>query len=209
MIHYAAHSVKTLGFDSAMYVTTPDTLSPLAHTLSSIDSHVPYFTVQHAPTGIAHAILQTKDYCNDGPVMVILGDNLFTMDDLENIKEGVLSDYQDRGCHFWTKTVENPIDYGVYDPESNSIEEKPKSPKTSMAVVGLYVFDSNVWRHISKLTPSARGEYEVTDLLNVYLKGEILRAAKHRELEGRWFDLGRSTTEYNKISALYSGLKIL
>lgn len=154
-----------------------------------------YFTTQSAPLGIANAIGCAKEFCHSGPVAVCLGDNWFSTYDVRRITERINAFKS--GCEFWVKEVSDPRDYGVLELDekglASSVLEKPQNPPTNLAVVGMYLFDGRVWDIIKHLQPSARGEYEVADIINWYIKrGE----ARHRIIDGEWFDLGRSLASY-------------
>jgi glucose-1-phosphate thymidylyltransferase len=205
MIAYSAKAGKFMGFDSALYVTSASALTPMATLLTNdYNDPQPYFTIQNAPSGIAHAISLGQDYCNNGPVTVILGDNVFQGVDLEDFK--VAKRAFNGGCTIWAKSVENPTDYGVYDRETSRIVEKPKDPPSSLAIVGIYMFDESVWDKIRKLEPSARGELEVAELINMYM---VNGNCHLRHLKGAWEDLGRSSREYLRISAEHAGFTVL
>jgi len=196
MIAYATQQAQKMGFQSALYITTNEALTPLAKLFGTFSDPTPYFLVQDSPNGIAHAISLGEDYCGDESITVLLGDNIF---DLEDIEDFIKAKQEfNSGCVIWEKTVPQPSDYGVIDHDNNIIVEKPKIPPSSSAVVGMYMFDNTVWDRIKPLTPSGRGEYEVTDLINTYLsEGKC----KIRKINGCWDDLGRSIDEYLRISA--------
>lgn len=137
--------------------------------------------------GIAHALALCESFADNEPVTVILGDNTTDADisgPVKNFKEGAM---------VFLKTVPDPKRFGVpvFDKKDKNkiiaIEEKPKNPKSNYAVTGLYIYDGDVFSHIRSLKPSDRGELEVTDLNNSYLKAGKLRWA---ELKGYWSDAG-------------------
>lgn len=199
MILYGSEMVQSLGFKSPLYIADKTTILPLA-TLLEKQKHKAYYATQPKPGGIAQAISLAKDFIQNEPFLVLLGDNIIL--DASTIVQ-IRKDIQDfqQGCHFWVKSVQDPKDYGVYDPVTKSIEEKPAEPKSNYAIIGLYLFDDTVWSKIESLKPSARGELEVADLLNAYIKEGRYSST---EIRGKWFDLGRSQKEYNAISALLS-----
>ncbi|MBI4099622.1 NTP transferase domain-containing protein [Candidatus Microgenomates bacterium] len=137
--------------------------------------------------GIAHALALCESFADGEPIAVILGDNTTDADitpAVKNFKDGAL---------VFLKAVPDPKRFGVpvFDKKDKNkiiaIEEKPKNPKSNYSVVGLYLYDGDVFSHIRSIKPSARGELEVTDLNNSYLKAGKLHWA---ELKGYWSDAG-------------------
>jgi glucose-1-phosphate thymidylyltransferase len=118
-----------------------------------------------------------------------LGDNFFEFNPIMNLKINDLM--KSRGAYIFSYKVNNPEEFGVAELDSNnnvvSIEEKPKNPKSNNAVVGVYVYDDTVMKKIETLKPSARGEYEVTDLNNLYI---LEGTCKNITLNGWWIDAG-------------------
>ena len=137
--------------------------------------------------GIAHALSLCEDFADNQPIAVILGDNTTDAD----ISKAVSSFKM--GAKIFLKKVSDPQRFGVpvFDKKNKkkiiALEEKPKKPKSKFAVVGLYLYDSNVFSMIKKVKPSDRGELEITDVNNLYLqKGEM----SWSELKGYWRDAG-------------------
>jgi glucose-1-phosphate thymidylyltransferase len=143
------------------------------------------FAFQENEGGIAEAISLAKDFSRGEPICVILGDNCTDT----KIKEEV-SNFKS-GAKIFLKKVRDPGRFGVpvfnKNREIVKIEEKPKKPKSNYAVTGLYMYDNTVFDKIKRLKPSGRGELEVTDLNNLYLKEKQLKWA---ELKGFWSDAG-------------------
>lgn len=135
--------------------------------------------------GISHALSLCESFADNSNVAVILGDN--TTD--TNMSEAV-KDFKD-GATIFLKKVQDPNRYGVpvFDSDNKivSIEEKPQEPKSDYAVTGLYLYDNTVFSRIKTLKPSSRGELEITDLNNSYIKDNKL---KWTELSGFWTDAG-------------------
>tara|TARA_A100001015_G_C15036592_1_gene736683 strand:- start:404 stop:1135 length:732 start_codon:yes stop_codon:yes gene_type:complete len=146
------------------------------------------FTVQDKPKGISHALYQARDLVDhDEKIFFVLGDNFFQNNPLINFD---INKFEEGACIFTTQ-VSNPEEFGVAEMDSDgnvlSIEEKPTNPKSNAAVVGLYMFDDSVFKKIETLEPSARGEYEVTDLCSIYVKEN---KCLNLEIDGWWIDAG-------------------
>lgn len=143
------------------------------------------FAFQEGEGGISAALSLAEDFADNGPVAVILGDNCTDANLKKDIKEFK------KGAKIFLKEVDDPKRFGVpvFDQSGKilKIEEKPKNPISKYAVTGLYLYDKTVFNKIRQLKPSKRGELEVTDLNNLYLKEEKLKWA---ELKGFWSDAG-------------------
>jgi len=152
------------------------------------------YTEQPEPRGLAEAFILGKEFIGDQPVCLILGDNIFFGHDLP--KDLVAASELVDGAQIFAYEVNDPERYGVVEFDENfiakSLEEKPKSPKSNFAVPGLYFYDNNVVEYAESLTPSARGELEITDLNRIYLNSGKLKVG----LMGRgvaWLDAGQPT----------------
>lgn len=148
------------------------------------------FTIQYEQKGISHALMCAKEYIYSGDtVFFVLGDNFFENNPAENINIEDLS--KNKGSYIFSHKVENPEEFGVAEFDSNnnviSIEEKPENPKSNQAVVGIYIYDDTVMDKIATLKPSNRGEYEVTDLNNLYIQDG---KCKNVTIDGWWIDAG-------------------
>ena len=146
------------------------------------------FATQNEPKGISHALKQAEVHVDrDEKILFILGDNFFEKNPIIDFD---LSQFK-KGAYIFTKSVNNPQEFGVAQMDSNgnviSIDEKPIAPKSDLAVVGIYIFDETVFKKISILTPSSRGEYEITDLCNVYVQENT---CKNFVIDGWWIDAG-------------------
>lgn len=153
------------------------------------------FLIQHSPTGIAEAFnivyhyLQDKIYDYDSHAL-ILGDNIFYGTSLS----GTIETIQKDKANVFLYPVKNPQEFGVaivQDSTVIDIEEKPKEPRSNLAVTGLYFYPPSVYLYAKQLVPSARGELEITDLNRMYLKNRELNAINL--LRGMvWFDTGNA-----------------
>lgn len=147
------------------------------------------YGVQEEAGGIAQALGLCEDFSNHEKTMVILGDNFVE----DNLKKAI-DDFSQagEGAKIFLKEVKNPQAFGVAEIQGDrivNIEEKPSAPKSNFAVVGIYMFDHKVWDIIKTLKPSRRGELEITDVNNYYVKrGEM----SFEILKGWWSDCGES-----------------
>ncbi|OGF44354.1 MAG: spore coat protein [Candidatus Firestonebacteria bacterium RIFOXYC2_FULL_39_67] len=168
--------------------------------------HINY-AYQKGEGGIADALALAEHFSEGEKVLVMLGDNLIG----GNIKDAV-SEFEKskKGAKIILKEVPDPENYGVpvfKNGKIINIIEKPKNPPSNYAVIGIYMFDNEVFKIIGKLKPSQRGELEITDVNNMYLKKGQL---SHSILEGWWADAGSSIEgwfETNKTVALYGANK--
>lgn len=149
------------------------------------------YVVQPKPEGIAQAFLLTREFIRDSRVCLILGDNIFFGHGMDKLLAAACA--RETGATVFGYHVNDPQRYGVVEFDEKgrvlSIEEKPREPKTNYAVTGLYFYDENVADIASSLKCSARGELEITDVNNQYLKAGAL----HIEVLGRgiaWLDTG-------------------
>ncbi len=145
------------------------------------------YTYQEGEGGIADALSLAEHFADNGKLCVILGDNIIE----KNIREAVEEfRRQEKGAKILLKEVPDPERFGVAEVRKGhviNIEEKPKKPKTNYAVTGIYMYDSTVFDKIRTLEPSARGELEITDVNNAYIREASLSFAF---LDGWWTDAG-------------------
>jgi glucose-1-phosphate thymidylyltransferase len=144
------------------------------------------FRVQEDADGIAGALKLCKDWAQGENVVVILGDNL-----LEQGIKPLVDKYRGSGAQISVIEVHDPQRFGVATLDTTgkvvNLVEKPKNPESNLAVIGVYVYDKQVWNIIPRLTPSARGEYEITDINKEYMKQGDLYCEK---IDGWWTDAG-------------------
>ena len=179
------------GLDNFVIITNPDFNDLMKKVVKDRFPDMNFeYAIQETPQGISHALLQAKQFLNDvDNTVFVLGDNFFE----ENPLQGIEIDTESfkRGCSIFTFNVDNPSDFGVAalnnEGEVISIEEKPKNPKSNKAIVGLYIYDNTVIQKIEKLKPSSRGEYEITDLNNLYINDNL---CINIEINGWWIDAG-------------------
>lgn len=176
MIYYPIETLKDMGCEEIILVTGGNNIGGFANLLkdgTDLGVDITY-RVQSEAGGIAQALGCVAGLVS-GVFPVILGDNYFSQAPEVPTKPTI-----------YTKEVSDPERFGVYSSASNDIEEKPELPQSNSAVVGLYVYDNRVFDMITSLEPSNRGEYEITDINNQYLK----LGAAAVGLEGYWGDMG-------------------
>lgn len=192
MIYYPLSTLMMAGIREILIITTLQDNENFKRLLGD-GSHLGCkfeYAIQHVPDGLAHAFTIGESFIGDDSVALILGDNIFYGAEMEG-KLKKLTDV-DGGCVF-AYHVSDPQRYGVVDFDKNkkvkSIEEKPKKPKSNYAVPGLYFYDNSVIEIAKNLEPSARGEYEITDINKVYLqKGKLKVSVLDRGTA--WLDTG-------------------
>jgi len=196
MIYYPINTLIKGGIDDIMIVTGGNNAGDFLRLLSNGEKfglkHINY-TYQEGHGGIAAALSLAEHFVDCEKIVVILGDNIFEDDIKGAVKE---FEKQERGARIFLKKIEEPKRYGVPELKGNkiiNIEEKPKNPKSSYAVTGLYMYDDRVFNIIKNLKPSARGELEITDVNNAYVKEETMT---YSILNGLWTDAGSSFESY-------------
>ena len=190
MIYYPIQTLVNAGVDDIMIVTggrkSGDFLSLLGNGKDFGLKHLNY-TYQEGEGGIADALSLCEDFAEGEPICVVLGDNLIE----RNITKAVRSyRHQGGGAKILLKKVPDPQRFGVPEldgPRVVRIEEKPKAPKSDYAVIGIYMYDAEVFNIIRPLKPSERGELEITDVNNAYIARDEM---SWDELEGWWTDAG-------------------
>jgi glucose-1-phosphate thymidylyltransferase len=190
MIYYPIQTLVNAGIKDIMIVTggnsAGDFLKLLGNGKAFGLKHLNY-TYHEGEGGIAEALSLVEHFASGEPVCVVLGDNIIE----SNIAEAVRAyRHQGGGAKIILKKVPDPHRFGVPElvgPRVARIEEKPGSPKSEFAVIGIYMYDSNVYDIIRTLKPSGRGELEITDVNNAYIERDEMT---WEELSGWWTDAG-------------------
>ena len=190
MVNYPIQTLVNAGIHEILLVTggknAGDFLRLLGNGRDFGLKHLNY-TYQEGEGGIAEALALAEYFAGDGPICVVLGDNIIEKDicqAVESFKK------QKEGAKILLKEVEDADRFGVAEIRGDrvvGIEEKPKKPKSNYAVVGIYLYDSTVFQKIRRLKPSGRGELEITDVNNFYIdEGKLT----YEILDGWWTDAG-------------------
>lgn len=184
MIYYPLQTLINMGIKEILIVTGPEHTGHFMNLLGSgkeFNINLTY-KVQDEAGGIAQALGLAENFAAGDSIAVILGDNIF-----EEVFD--ISDFT-QGAKIFLKQVPDAFRFGVAEINEDriiDIEEKPKYPKTNLAVTGLYIYDSDVFEIIKTLKPSGRGELEITDVNNNYInKGKM----KYQVVNGFWSDAG-------------------
>ena len=216
MIYYPLSVLMLAGIREILIISTPEDLPKFENLLGDGSSLGLSFTyeAQARPEGLAQAFIIGKSFIGQDPVCLILGDNIFYGRNFSGILERAVQ--LTEGGLIFGYMVRDPERYGVveFDQEGNvlSIEEKPEKPKSNFAVPGIYFYDNDVIGIAENLTPSARGELEITDINLEYLRRGRLKV----ELLGRgfaWLDTGthealQKAAGYVQVIQERQGLKI-
>jgi len=188
MILYPLETLKRSGVTDIMIVCGKEHGGHFMNFLGSGKDHGVKlsYALQHGSGGIAEALSLAEAFVDGDKVAVVLGDNIFEDDFSPQVKEfESLS-----GAMVFLKEVPDPHRFGVAEIEGNKIKyihEKPKEPKSNFATVGFYLYDPDIFQKIKRLTPSARGELEITDAHNLYInEGKLF----YGMLKGFWSDAG-------------------
>lgn len=196
MIYYPLEAMRQAGVREVLLTTSPDHAGDFANLLKTgeeFDLRL-YYAVQKNPKGgIADAIALAHEFAENEKILVILGDNIFHFDlkralkQFEKKKKGAMV--------FGVKMPTESKQYGVIEIDEDgkvlSIEEKPEHPKSDIAQTGIYMYDARVFDFIKKLSPSARGELEVTDLNSCYVQEHTMECC----IIDWWVDAGTSHNE--------------
>lgn len=187
MIFYPIEKLTGAGIREILIVTGTEHMGDVVSLLGSGKDFGCRFTykVQDEAGGIAQALGLAENFAGGDAMTVILGDNIFE-DDLSDMVAG----YPDEGASIMLKEVEDPTRYGVAELDGDrivGIEEKPARPKSNLCVTGIYMYDARVFDYIRTLKPSGRGELEITDVNNHYIREGAMTFSV---MKGWWTDAG-------------------
>lgn len=190
MIYYPIETLVKSGIKDILIVTggnNPGDFLKLLRDGREFGLKEIHYTYQEGSGGIAQALSLAEDFADGGKIVVILGDNIF-----EDTFSKAVRDFekQEKGAKIFLKEVPDPYRFGVAEIKDGkivNIEEKPKKPKSNLAVTGLYMYDNQVFDIIRTLKPSERGELEITDVNNFYIRQGTMT---YEILKGYWTDAG-------------------
>jgi glucose-1-phosphate thymidylyltransferase len=215
MIYYPISTLMLAGIREILIITTPEDSDAFKRLLGDgcqLGCTFEY-AVQEVPNGLAQAFVIGEEFIGDSNIALVLGDNIFHGN---HFGRQMRSNISIDGALIYAYYVRDPERYGVvdFDEEGNaiSLEEKPTNPKTNFAIPGLYFYDNNVVEIAKKLKPSARGEYEITDINKAYLERGKLKVSKlNRNMA--WLDTGtheslHAASQYVQVVEQRQGLKI-
>lgn len=196
MIYYPLSTLMLAGIREVLIISTPRDLPMFRELLGDgerLGMRLEY-KIQEIPNGLAQAFVLGREFLNGEPGCLILGDNLFYGQHFGTmLREAVAQTEHGKGACIFGYEVQDPRAYGVVEFDKNnrvlSLEEKPQQPKSNYAVPGLYFYDASVCDKAAALKPSARGEYEITDLNKVYLNEGTLQV-KLFSRGFAWLDTG-------------------
>ena len=191
MIYYPIECLVNAGIEDIMIVTGGNKAGDFLELLGNgkdFGLGELHYTYQEGAGGIAAALALTKDFIDGDKVVVVLGDNIIQ----GNIRRAVADFFTQRnGAKIMLKEVPDPERFGVAEIDERgrvlSIEEKPAAPKSNFAVIGIYMFDAHVFEIVAGLKPSGRGELEITDVNNAYIREGAMTS---EVLQGWWTDAG-------------------
>ncbi|MCK5848519.1 MAG: NTP transferase domain-containing protein [Caldisericia bacterium] len=195
MVYYPMANIKKCGIKEVMIVTNRSHIGDFGSVFGSgkgCGVHITY-AVQDEAKGIVDALKEAEDFAKNEEMLVFLGDCIFEKP-IEYFYENFMNKQKGTGARVLLYKVTDPERFGVATIKGDhitEIEEKPEQPKSSYAVVGAYLYDKTAWDKIAKVTPSARGEYEITALNNLYIEEGTL---EYDIVDGKWLDAGTFKT---------------
>ena len=219
MIYYPISVLMLAGIKDILIISTPEDIDNFKKLLKDGSGFGVNFTyaIQPSPDGLAQAFIIGEDFISNEPVALILGDNIFYGQSFSKmLEEASQKVSSEGGATIFAYKVKDASRYGIVEFDKQNkvkcITEKPKNPKSDYAVTGLYFYDGNVAEYAKTLKPSKRGELEITDLNNIYLKNSSLDV----KIFGRgfsWLDTGTHASlmqagQYIKTIEDNQGIKI-
>ena len=219
MIYYPLSTLMLAGIQDILIISTPTDLPNFERLLGDGSQFgiLLSYKIQETPNGLAQAFVLGEEFIGDDSVCLILGDNIFYGNGFGSMLRNAVNNTESRNhATVFGKYVSDPERFGVAEFDENgkviSLEEKPKEPKSNYAVVGLYFYDNRVVEYAKSLKPSARGEYEITDLNRIYLENGELDC----QVFGRgfaWLDTGTvdslaKASDYVKLVVEVQGIRI-
>jgi glucose-1-phosphate thymidylyltransferase len=194
LIYYPLEAMARAGIEDVLIITNPE---HAGHFIQLLGSGREFglklaYELQEEAGGLSQAVGLAESFVGKDKMLVLLGDNIFTHDLRTSVER---FSAEEKGAVVYGVQVDHPEHYGVIEMDGErviGIEEKPKVPKSHFAQTGIYMYDERVWDFIGALNPSERGELEITDLNNIYVREGTMRC---ETLDGYWIDAGTSHDE--------------
>ena len=195
MIYYPLSTLMLAGIKDILIISTPQDLPNFERLLGDGSRYGVSlsYKVQPSPDGLAQAFLLGEEFIGDEPCAMVLGDNIFYGNGFRKLLQEAVKNGEEGTATIFGYYVNDPERFGIVEFDENgkviSVEEKPKQPKSNYCITGLYFYDKRVVEYAKTITPSARGELEITDLNRIYLECGDLNV----KLLGRgfaWLDTG-------------------
>lgn len=190
LIFYPLSILIDIGIKEILIICVPEDLNTFKKLLNPIKTKAKFFyAVQKKPSGLPEAFKIGKNFIKNDPVTLILGDNIFYNKNFFKMTKKAFKD--DKNATIFLKKVNNPKDFGILSVNKyNKIQivEKPKKPKSNLAITGLYFFPKDVIKKVYLLKPSKRGETEITELINIYVKENRINIINVKN--SIWLDTG-------------------
>ena len=215
MIYYPLSTLMLAGIDEILIITTPEDSEQFKRLLGDGSQWGCKFEYakQEVPNGLAQAFVIGEKFIGTDKVALVLGDNIFYGSGFSLLLQKSATN---NGATIFAYPVTDPERYGVVEFDENknavSLEEKPLQPKSNYAVPGLYFYDNSVVQIAKDLQPSARGEYEITDINKIYLQNQLLKVSVFDRgfawLDTGTFDSLHDASEYVRVIEKRQGLKI-
>ena len=209
MIFYPLATLMLAGIKDILVITTPGDQPQFKNLLKDgkqFGINIDY-VVQPSPDGLAQAFILGEEFIGDDTAAMILGDNIFYGNGFNQNLERAMKNAEDGYATIFGNVVKDPERFGIMELDDNnnvlSVEEKPEHPKSNYAITGLYFYPKGVSAKAKEITPSARGELEITTLNDMYLQEQLLKA----ELLGddfTWFDTGTFDSQLDAANMIKS-----
>ena len=209
MIYYPLATLMLAGIKDILVITTPEDQPQFKKLLKdgkTFGINIEY-VVQPSPDGLAQAFILGEEFIGDDTSAMILGDNIFYGNGFNQNLERAMKNAEEGYATIFGNEVKDPERFGIMELDENnnvlSVEEKPQNPKSNYAITGLYFYPKGVSKKAKEITPSARGELEITTLNDMYLQENLLKA----ELLGddfTWFDTGTFDSQLDAANMIKS-----
>lgn len=192
IIYYCLNNIIKAGIKDIGIVISPDTGESVIESVKQWNKNKSAnitFILQEEPLGLAHAVKISRDFLKDDAFIMYLGDNLIKENIIKLVEE---FNFSSNDSLILLKEVKNPEMFGVAHIENNKItvlEEKPENPESNLALVGVYLFNSNIHAAIGNIVPSKRGELEITEAIQYLINNSY--SVNYHILDGWWLDTGK------------------